>query len=103
MCSYTIGSSYEHDTKKTKNPTVISEKPGTKAGYYICTLHTAPPRGWEDCLTHPSGLTPGPTPILTLRQEIDGPQAEQPEFLPCRQIVQNSRSQRGVEPCPDKK
>ena len=36
-------------------------------------------------------------------QEIGGPQAEQLEFVPCEQIIQNSRSDRGVEPCPYKR
>ena len=33
--------------------------------------------------------------LLVLRQEIDGPQAEQLKFLPCGQKLHNSRSERG--------
>ena len=51
--------------KKTKNPTTTSEELGAKAGYCACPLHTAPPRGWANHLSHPSGPTPGPTPTLT--------------------------------------
>lgn len=36
-------------------------------------------------------------------QEIGGPQVEQLEFVPCEQIIQNNKSERGVEPCPDKR
>ena len=37
--------------------------------------------------------------------DLDGPQAEQLEFVPCGQILQNidSRSERGAEPCPEKR
>ena len=31
------------------------------------------------------------------RQEIDGPQAEQLDFVPCGQIFQNSKSERRAE------
>ena len=30
---------------------------GTEAGYCAYSLHTAPPTGWADRLSHPSGLT----------------------------------------------
>ena len=35
---------------------------------------------------------------LILRQEIDGPQAEQLEFVPCGQILQNSRREEKLRP-----
>ena len=38
-----------------------------------------------------------------LKQEIDGPQSEQLEFLPCGQILQNSWNKRGAEPYPGKR
>ena len=36
------------------------------------------------------------------RQEIDGPQAEHLEFVPCGQILWNTRRQESG-PCPDKR
>ena len=36
--------------------------------------------------------------LLVVRLGIDGPQAEQLEFVLCGQILQNSR--RGEKPCP---
>ena len=45
----------------------------------------------------------GYTRKLVVKQEMDGPQAEQPEFVPCGQIHPNSRSERGTEPCTDKR
>ena len=38
-----------------------------------------------------------------VRQEIDGSQAEHLGLVPCGQIVQNSRSERGAGPRPDKR
>ena len=38
-----------------------------------------------------------------LRQEIDGPQAEQIEFVPCVQKLHNSRIIEEAGPCPDKR
>ena len=40
---------------------------------------------------------------VQLRQEIDGPQCEELEFVPYGQILQNSGSERGAESCPDKR
>ena len=37
------------------------------------------------------------------RQEIDGPQAEQLDFVPCGQIFQNTKSERRAELCQDKR
>ena len=37
------------------------------------------------------------------RQETDGSRAKQPEFVPCGQIIQNSRCERGTGPCADKR
>ena len=51
--------------KKTKNPTATSEEPGAKAGHCACPLHSAPPKGWADHLSHTSGPTPRHTPTLT--------------------------------------
>ena len=53
--------------KKTKNPAATSEEPGTEAGDCICPLHSTPPKGREDHLSHPSSLTlttPGPSPHI---------------------------------------
>ena len=51
--------------KQTKIPTATSEVSGAKARYCAWSLHTAPPRGWADHLSHASGLTPGSAPTLT--------------------------------------
>ena len=43
---------------------------------------------------------------LELRQETDGPQDEQLEFVPCGQIVQDEHNSRIIgeaEPCPEKR
>ena len=50
------------DTKRPKHPTATFDEPGTKAGYCACPLHTTPPNGWADHLSHSSTLTPGHTP-----------------------------------------
>ena len=49
------------DTKRPGNPTDTSEEPGTKAlngkqkrGYWACPLHTIPPKGWANHLSHTS-------------------------------------------------
>ena len=60
MCSW--GKLWTTRYKKTKNPTATSEEPGAKAGYRACPLHSTPPKGRADSLSHPSGLTPGHTP-----------------------------------------
>ena len=53
---------------------------GAKAGHCACPLHSAPPKGWADHLSHPSGWTPGPTPI---RNQLAPPQgvSEQGKLL----------------------
>ena len=38
-----------------------------------------------------------------MEQEVDGPQAEQLDFVPYRQIFQNSKSERRAELCQDKR
>ena len=38
---------------------------GAKVGYCACPLHSTLPKRWADHLSHPSNLTPGPTPTLT--------------------------------------
>lgn len=55
--------------KKTKKPTATSEDLRGKAGRCAWTLHTAPPRGWKDHLSHPTGPTPRSVPILILYKE----------------------------------
>ena len=30
-----------------------------------CPMYTTPPKGWADCLSHPSGPMPGPNPPLS--------------------------------------
>lgn len=50
--------------QKTKNTTATSKELGARAGYWACTLHTAP-RGWADHLSHNSDPTPRPTSTLT--------------------------------------
>ena len=42
---------------------------GAKAGYCARPLHTTPPKGWADHLSHPASLTPGHTPTLTPYKE----------------------------------
>ena len=51
--------------EKTKNPTATSEESGAKAGYCSWPLHTAPPRGWADHISHPCGPTHASGPTLT--------------------------------------
>ena len=67
MCSW--GRLWTKRYKETKSTTATSEEPGAKAGSYACPLHTTPPKGWADHLSHPSSLTPGPTPTLTPYKE----------------------------------
>ena len=47
-------------------------------------------------------LKPAAQTTVALRQEIDGLQAEQLEFVPCGPILQDE-DRRGAEPCPDKR
>ena len=42
---------------------------GAKAGYCACPLHAAPPQGWANRLSHPSGSTPGHTSTSTPHKE----------------------------------
>ena len=56
--------------KDQRNPTPTSEEPGAKVGYCACPLHTLP-KGWADHLSHPSGLTPGHSPVLTPYRKPD--------------------------------
>ena len=51
--------------KKTKTPSKRRVL-GAKAGYCAYTLYRALPSGWTDQLSHPSGPTPGPIPVLCL-------------------------------------
>ena len=74
MCSW--GKFWTKDTKRPKNPTATFEVPGAKAGgwgakagYCPCPLHTTPPKGWANYLSHPSGSTPGHTLTLTPYKE----------------------------------
>lgn len=56
------------DTKRPKNPTATSEEPeqkqgsGAKEGYCACPLHTPPPTGWAQHLSHACGPSPHPDP-----------------------------------------
>ena len=42
---------------------------GAKAGYCACPLHTTPPDGWANHLSHPSSPTPGHTLTFTPYKE----------------------------------
>lgn len=66
----------------------ITKGEGTYSPICLC-MHKIPLEGY--------------TRKLVVKQEMDGPQAEQPEFVPCGQIHPNSRSERGTEPCTDKR
>ena len=55
--------------QKGHNPTATSVVPGAKAGYYALSLHTAPPSGWADHLSHPYGLIHQSLPTLTTFKE----------------------------------
>ena len=55
--------------KKTENPTAASKLSGAKAGYCAWFLHTTPPRGWANYLSHPSGPNP---PSTHLRDQLSG-------------------------------
>ena len=79
------------------------------------------PSGPAPCQVHPAAepclelvaraVVTGPplssTLLTTLRQEIDGPQAKQLQFVPCGQILQDEDNSRRIigeaEPCPDKR
>lgn len=65
--------------RKTKNPTVMSQVSGVKAGYCAQSLHSAPPKGWADYLRYPSSLRPGASPILI---PFKGPVHLAPSFPP---------------------
>ena len=43
--------------------------PGAKAGYCTCPLHSTPPKGWANHLSHTFHPTPGHTPTLTPYKE----------------------------------
>lgn len=64
-CMHSRGKLWTTRYEKTKSPTATSKQLGAKAGYYACTLHTAPPKRWANHLSSPSGLTPGPASTLT--------------------------------------
>ena len=73
VCIHSWGKLWTRRYKKTKTPTAISEELGAKAGYWACPLHSTPPRGWADHLSHASGPTPGHTPALTPYKEAAHP------------------------------
>ena len=52
-----LGQSMNNKIQKGQNSSATSEVLGAKAGFHAWPLHTAPPRGWADHLSHPSGLT----------------------------------------------
>ena len=57
----------QRDQKKP--PAATSEELGAKAGYCACPVHSAPPEGREEHLSHPSGRTPGHSATLTPLKE----------------------------------
>ena len=59
--------------KDQKKPTATSEEPEQKQGTAHAPLHTAPPKGWAEHLSHPSGPIPGHTPTLTPYEESARP------------------------------
>lgn len=64
--------------RKTKNPTVIFEEWGAKAGYCTCPCQEHHQRGWADHLNHPSDQTPRPSPTATHpRHELAAPSPNQ--------------------------
>ena len=67
MCSW--GKFWTTRYKKTKNPTATSGDLGAKAGYCACPLHSTPPKGWVNHLSHPSSPTPGHASTLTPYKE----------------------------------
>ena len=60
------------EIQKTKNATATSEESGTKAGYFTGPLHTAPPKGKANHLSHLSSWTPGLTfyPHRPIRNQL---------------------------------
>ena len=60
--------------KDQKNATF--EESAAKARYCVCPLHTPPPKGWANHLSHPSALTPEHTPTLTSKKEPTHPTSE---------------------------
>ena len=59
----------QRDKKKTQLPLLKSWEQKKRVGSQIrvlcLPLHTPPPKGWANHLSHTSGLTLGPIPILT--------------------------------------
>ena len=49
-----LGQIMNSKTQKTKHPAATSEELGAKAGCCPCPLHTPPPKGWANHLSHPS-------------------------------------------------
>ena len=74
------------DSDSPTSPVFIPTAPA------VC--HLGPGSLWQPANWSPSCWTKMLHKLLSalqLRQEIDGPQAEQLEFVPCGQILQNSR------------
>ena len=97
VCMHSWDKLWKTRYKKTKNPTATSEVWGAKAGYCACILHTAPPRGWAEHLSHPPSrpldLTPFKGPahhplrseqghlLLVFTPSCTSPSKALPEFL----------------------
>nr|XP_030719679.1 uncharacterized protein LOC115857032 [Globicephala melas] len=79
LCSHSWGKLWTTRYKKTKpNQTQLpllksweqkNRVSGAKAGSCACPLHSPPPEGEADQLSHPSSVTPGHTPTLTSYKE----------------------------------
>ena len=54
---------------RPQNPATTYEEPGAKIGYCACPLHSTPPKGWANQLSHPPTWPPGYIPTLTLHKE----------------------------------
>ena len=97
-----LGQILDKRFKETKKPSCQfwrvwskSRRSGAKAGYCACPLHTMPPKGWANHLSHPSGMTPGHTPTLTPYKEQARPhsgskQAREPVVCSCYPLLQQA-------------
>ena len=80
MCMHSWGKLWTRYKKKNRKPNCHFQRArsksrnlGAKAGYYVCPLHSTPPKGRANDLSHPSTPTAGHIPTFTPYKGISLP------------------------------
>ena len=87
-----LGQIMNNKIQKGQKPIVTSEVPGAKAGSCTWSLHTAPPRGWADHLSHPPAWPPDlplPSPFWGTSSPLLRERARAPVSCFCSIVLQH--------------